>query len=151
MTVRIQLIGREKLDDTGRRLRLLSMRLEQALHGASMIEAAEVIKTSLRATAPKGKTGRLRESITWRRSPGEVRFLADAVAKYVIEGTRPHVIRPRRARALHWQQAGEDIFAMRVNHPGTKSNDFRLRAIQRAEPQLAELLHRNALRDVKEA
>lgn len=34
------------------------------------------------------------------------------------KGTRPHVIRPRRARALRFTSGGTVVFARRVNHPG---------------------------------
>lgn len=34
--------------------------------------------------------------------------------------TRPHVIRPKNVQALHFMVAGASVFAMRVNHPGSK-------------------------------
>lgn len=38
----------------------------------------------------------------------------------VNDGTPPHVIEPVNAKALHWKTPdGEDVFARRVNHPGT--------------------------------
>jgi hypothetical protein len=45
---------------------------------------------------------------------------------YIIEGTRPHVIRARNAQALHfyWAKMGQDVFFKSVQHPGTKPNDF---------------------------
>lgn len=46
--------------------------------------------------------------------------------KYIIFGTRPHPIYPVRAKALHWidPDTGRDIFASKVNHPGTQPNNF---------------------------
>lgn len=39
---------------------------------------------------------------------------------YLNDGTPPHVIVPVNAKALHWKGPnGEDVFAKRVNHPGT--------------------------------
>lgn len=39
---------------------------------------------------------------------------------YLLEnGTSPHLIEPVNANVLHFQIGGEDIFAKRVNHPGT--------------------------------
>ena len=35
-------------------------------------------------------------------------------------GTRPHVIRAKNKKALHWKKDGKDFFAYSVNHPGTK-------------------------------
>lgn len=34
--------------------------------------------------------------------------------------TKPHLILPRNAKALHFMVGGKDVFAARVNHPGSK-------------------------------
>lgn len=49
---------------------------------------------------------------------------------YVIKGTRPHLIRPRRRKALRWQGAGGAVFAKLVRHPGTRAYDFLLQALR---------------------
>ncbi|WP_238419378.1 hypothetical protein [Streptomyces taklimakanensis] len=49
---------------------------------------------------------------------------------YVVNGTRPHIIRPRRARALRFQMGGRTVFAKIVHHPGTDANDFLSRALR---------------------
>jgi hypothetical protein len=43
---------------------------------------------------------------------------------YIINGTRPHQIRPVRAKALRFTVGGRVVFARLVNHPGTKPDDF---------------------------
>ena len=43
---------------------------------------------------------------------------------YVIGGTRPHVIRPVRARALKFTVGSQTVYAKVVFHPGTKPNNF---------------------------
>jgi hypothetical protein len=43
---------------------------------------------------------------------------------YVVGGTRPHIIRPVRARALRFTVDGRVVYAMIVHHPGTRPNDF---------------------------
>ena len=45
---------------------------------------------------------------------------------YVHEGTRPHTIVARRAKALHFNGR----FARRVRHPGTAANPFLRNALQ---------------------
>lgn len=45
-------------------------------------------------------------------------------ARYVHEGTRPHVIRPRNARVLAWPQPNPTNFARLVHHPGTTARPF---------------------------
>lgn len=47
------------------------------------------------------------------------------IAMFVHEGTRPHIIRPRNAKVLrYWLGSGAVVFAMKVNHPGTRPNRF---------------------------
>ncbi|MFJ4627194.1 hypothetical protein [Streptomyces sp. NPDC088847] len=50
--------------------------------------------------------------------------------RLVLDGTRPHIIRPRRARALRFEAGGEVVFAQKVRHPGTRPNDFLARALR---------------------
>lgn len=40
------------------------------------------------------------------------------------QGTRPHFIRPKRARALRFMQRGRIRYAQKVLHPGTKPNRY---------------------------
>lgn len=49
---------------------------------------------------------------------------------YVVNGTRPHIIRPRRAKALRFQMDGRTVFAKIVHHPGTSANNFLLRSLR---------------------
>lgn len=51
---------------------------------------------------------------------------------YVINGTRPHQIRPRARQALRFTVGGRIVFARLVNHPGTKPDDFLNRALPEA-------------------
>lgn len=45
-------------------------------------------------------------------------------ARYVQEGTKPHVIQNRRAKALCFYVPVRWAYAKRVNHPGTPANNF---------------------------
>lgn len=45
-------------------------------------------------------------------------------ARFVEDGTRPHVIRPRTAKALRFTVGGQVVFARYVNHPGTRARPF---------------------------
>jgi hypothetical protein len=51
--------------------------------------------------------------------------------RLVLDGTRPHIIRPRRAKALHFFVEGREVFTTLVRHPGTRPNNFLLRALRR--------------------
>lgn len=102
--------------------------------------------------APRGAgRGRLRRSIRSRRNidaaSAQVTFAAHVpYARYVLEGTRPHRITPRMARALHWVDGSGSHFARGVNHPGTKPNPFPARAREAVQSDLAERF-RAAVRD----
>ena len=51
-------------------------------------------------------------------------------ASYVMNGTRPHEIRPRRpGGVLRFTTGGRTVFARRVDHPGTKPNPFLWKAM----------------------
>lgn len=50
--------------------------------------------------------------------------------RYVLDGTRPHIIRPRRAKALRFEVGGEVVYAQLVRHPGTRPNNFLIRALR---------------------
>jgi hypothetical protein len=71
-----------------------------------------------------------------RRGPGGdfqgVINVRHPAALYVIGGTRPHVIRPVRARALRFTIGGQVVYAKAVMHPGTKPNDFLRQALRAA-------------------
>lgn len=77
------------------------------------------------------KTGHLGRSVR----EGAIRFVGpltvegsvEATASYaaaVHEGARPHVIRPRTAKALRFEVGGRTVFAKMVRHPGMKARPF---------------------------
>jgi hypothetical protein len=95
-----------------------------------------------RSEAPR-RTGKLAGDIAMRRmtsDPG--RFLEAAVgvnpgqrgqtgyALYQSQGTRPHIIRPKYARALRFVVAGVVVYAQRVQHPGTRPDPYLTRHLQ---------------------
>jgi HK97 gp10 family phage protein len=45
-------------------------------------------------------------------------------APFVNDGTRPHIIRPRRGQALRFTVGGRVVFARVVHHPGTRARPF---------------------------
>ncbi|MEU7093033.1 hypothetical protein [Kitasatospora aureofaciens] len=50
--------------------------------------------------------------------------------RFVLDGTRPHIIRPRRAKALRFEIGARVVFARLVHHPGTRPNNFLVRALR---------------------
>lgn len=70
------------------------------------------------------RTGRLRSTI---RAVGNRVYVGTDYWHYHHFGTRPHIILPRRKKALYWP--GADHPVARVRHPGTKANPFLTRAL----------------------
>lgn len=91
------------------------------------------------------KTGTLRRSITGRVEQGGNRGVIGtnlSYARAVHEGTKPHLIKPKRAPkivngrmrypALFWKGAAHPVRV--VKHPGTKKNAFMTRTAARLRP-----------------
>jgi len=71
------------------------------------------------------KTGNLRNSVTSVVQDFEAAIWNSAnYAQYVNWDTKPHIIRAKRAKFLHFTIAGNDIFVKQVHHPGTKGKQF---------------------------
>jgi hypothetical protein len=100
--------------------RLVPKTLPQAM-SAVVLQGVAIMKRE----APR-KTGRLSRSIQGRVEAQGKRGVVDtdvAYAKAVDEGTPPHIIQPRRARALFWRGAQHPVRIVR--HPGTKGRHFK--------------------------
>lgn len=105
-----------------------------ALAERNVAEVARQVEARAKALAPVD-TGRLRGSIkTTRRlslrGPQYTVSTNVEYAPYVENGTRPHVIRPRRKKALRFRTAGGVVIVAKVNHPGTRAQPFLSRAVR---------------------
>jgi hypothetical protein len=77
----------------------------------------------------KPRTGNLQKKtshkVLVRRGGKILRLQNTASYAHAIDlGAKPHVIRPRRARALRFITRGKLVFARKVNHPGNKPYRF---------------------------
>lgn len=51
--------------------------------------------------------------------------------RLVLNGTRPHLIRPRRKKGfLRFEVGGDVVYTKLVRHPGTRPNNFMARALR---------------------
>lgn len=83
--------------------------------------------------APVGDTDELVRNIIVRPegAAGWAIVVNVPYARFVIRGTKPHIIVPRTKRALRFEpERGTVVFAAKVKHPGTAPNNFLLRAAQ---------------------
>lgn len=100
-------------------------------------ETARDIEREAKRIVPV-RTGATRESIKANpaRTRGARGYIAASVSaggasKFLMKGTRPHVIRARNAQALHFEWKGREVFFREVNHPGTAAQPFLTIAAER--------------------
>lgn len=92
-----------------------------------LVTKARRVQRNARRMAP-GKMGRRVRAVVVQ---GHVRIESTHPATmFVINGTRPHVIRPRYRKVLKFTVSGRTVFARVVHHPGTKKNDFLTKALR---------------------
>lgn len=74
-------------------------------------------------------TGKLKSSISYKviHVYGQLATRITASDKKAImhhNGTKPHIITPRKKQTLRFQKGGKIVYAKVVFHPGTKPNRF---------------------------
>lgn len=120
-------------------------RSRQGSVGRFMIRLGKEAGVRARAMAPIGETAELKGGIIVRTSTGGVHgdieqhvIAVPKHAKYVIKGTRRHIIRARRFPTMKffWPKVGHIVHFTKVKHPGTKPNNFLLRAVRRSVGRL---------------
>lgn len=84
---------------------------------------AELSIEALRMNVPVD-TGRLRDSFSYTVRKGQVDVYTTEgdLLNWIDKGTPAHVIEPVTTNVLRFEINGREIFAKRVNHPGTKRN-----------------------------
>lgn len=84
---------------------------------------------------PVGKTSKLRDGLRIREEGTRRVLVSDQpYAEFVVRGTRAHTIEPRNASVLAFATGGgyggSVVFATRVDHPGTKPDNFATDALE---------------------
>lgn len=125
---------------------LVGRTLDELEHGLQVAVAHAATEGANEAKANPGfqdRTGNLRSNIQARRVAsgrlGETWEIVSPMpySRFVDEGTRPHMIYPRNASVLHWEDAdGAHHFAKAVHHPGTRGTGFMGSAYLKAERRL---------------
>jgi hypothetical protein len=92
-------------------------------------ETSEEIAAEARRRVPV-RTGHTRSTIRTiparAAGPFDIRgaVTAGGATQFLEKGTRPHIIRARRAAALRFEMGGRVVFARSVHHPGTRARPF---------------------------
>lgn len=145
-------------------------------HRPAVRDALRTLGREMKRTAEsivKVKTGKLKRSIFWRVVGMVLHFGAAAhYAGYVEHGTRPHIIRPRRAKVLRFEvygrpevitrrgrkvrihrgrrgrfaRARQVVFAMFAKHLGTTAQPFIGPAVEMTKYILPELIKKKLKR-----
>lgn len=71
--------------------------------------------------------GELEARVGANPAPGNYRI---GYAIFMHRGTRPHIIRPRQAKALRFVVNGRVVYAAKVNHPGTRPRPYLTRPLR---------------------
>lgn len=102
----------------------------KALAGSKLQRRSGQYADGFKSTTVRGEGGELRLRIenTRPRAPGGYNVAAGLEA-----GTRPHIIRPRKANGVlvFTARSGETVFAREVHHPGTKAYRIMETALRR--------------------
>jgi Ser-tRNA(Ala) deacylase AlaX len=93
--------------------------------------------------APR-KTGNLKASTRkeFNGDSGHV-YVSNSQATYfdcVVDGTRPHDIKPKNGQALYWPGASYPVKV--VHHPGTKANPYLDKAFDKIGPDVDRVVER---------
>lgn len=103
-----------------------------------ILPAATVrVRTLLDVSEPQRRSGQLHRSQSVRPAMGpttaqiQVEYTAPQ-AGFTNDGTRPHVIRPKRAKVLAFTVGGRRVFARVVHHPGNKPTKWFTKAVSPA-------------------
>jgi hypothetical protein len=115
--------------EPGRLLRLI--RARGGIAHRRMSARTERVADFARREAP----GSMGQYIDWKVTEGPrglqgVIVCDHPAVRFVLDGTRPHLIRPRRAKALRFEVDGSVVFSRLVRHPGTRPNPFLQRALR---------------------
>ena len=104
---------------------------------------AKQLQAFARFEAPQGRTGRFRQSIVAEAfetgTDGRIELSSGRpIGRFIRFGTKPHLIRGNPILAFQWAAgpAGPGTYFYRkVQHPGTKPDDFAKRAVTRWLPR----------------
>lgn len=138
MTITVRFQGLSEATGTLRRL-------PQALEHSTILRMSQVAFDEAEAGAARhNKSGAMLQSLFNRPVPKGREVGHDGQraphAIYVQFGTRPHVIRPKRKKALRWTAGGRFVFAGKVNHPGYRGDAYLLAAATSALRQFRTIL-----------
>ena len=100
-----------------------------------------------------GGTGALFQSVFNRKDAETIRTVGHDTRRaphafYVIQGTKPHDIRPKEKKALRWVSNSKFVFSKFVRHPGYAGDAYMDRAAEDALRQFSQLVSDSIARNL---
>jgi hypothetical protein len=106
-----------------------AMRLARKTASAHIALKTEAVAARARLLAPGSMKHHIRPIFKGGPAPMGIVMCDHPATSFVIHGTNPHEIRPRNKKVLKFEVRGKTVFARVVHHPGTKPNNFLLKAL----------------------
>lgn len=124
---------------------------------ARAVEASciEVALTAQMEHRYQQQDGKLKDAVQTEFSMGGLVgrvFLDPATpyATYIHEGIRPHMIFPKRRKALRWVKGSDFVFSKRARFPGWQKDPFLYDALRTNEQKINDIFDRYTERAVQE-
>lgn len=114
-------------------------KITRSVIGVGMDAAAKVVQKDFEDEV-KGWKHKPAFSITGSGDDKRSVTTDDEIFLYQDLGTKPHIIRPTRKRALSWPGASHPVKV--VHHPGTKAQGFTVRVQRKAASRLLEAMNK---------
>jgi hypothetical protein len=106
-------------------------RLAERSSAAYVSKITERVAAHARLLAPGSMKNQIRTIPAGGTHPIGIVVSDHPASIFVLDGTKPHDIRPSTKSVLSFNSAsGGRVFAKIVHHPGTKANNFLLKALR---------------------
>ena len=124
---------------------------------ARAVEASciEVALTAQMEHRYQQQDGKLKDAVQTKFSMGGLvgRVLLDPATPYatcIHEGISPHMIFPKRRKALRWVKGSDFVFSKRARFPGWQKDPFLYDALRKNEQKINDIFDRYTERAVQE-
>lgn len=119
------------------------------------VSCIEVALTAQMEHRYQQQDGKLKDAVQTEFSMGGLVgrvFLDPATpyATYIHEGILPHMIFPKRRKALRWVKGSDFVFSKRARFPGWQKDPFLYDALRKNEQKINDIFDRYTERAVQE-
>lgn len=120
--------------------------LDKSVRQIVRVAARSAQREILSTTAFKGTSLRRSFRVTQVGDYEQTLSTGKQHASYIEDGSPPHEIRARNAKALRFVSGGETVFRKVVHHPGTKPTKFFEHATEVASQKMTAALDAEAIK-----